>query len=223
MLNDFLIANRDGLISRCREMVARRFAPSETPAAVENGVPQFMLQLIDSLVLAQHSLVNDSAQSEIALRRAEIYKTAAFHGAELLRSGYSIDQVVRDYGDLCQSVTGMAVEQNVSISADEFRTFNLCLDDAIAGAVTSFGHERQTLTNERADNLRVRLKTFSDEHRRLVNIARHSFTAIKTGTVGPTGATGQLLMHTLDELYALNERIIPELHLLSEATTVTSR
>jgi hypothetical protein len=79
------------------------------------------------------------------------------------------------------------------------------------------------LTDARANNLRARLNGFSDEHRRLVNIAIHSFSAIKTGTVGPTGATGELLTHTLDELRALTERILPELHLLSEATTVTSR
>jgi hypothetical protein len=223
MLNDFLIANRDVLISRCKNMVAKRFAPAKMPIAVENGVPQFMVQLIDALDLEHRSVANDANEAKLDQRRAEIATTAAFHGAELLRVGYTIDQVVRDYGDLCQTVTAMALEQNVSISVDEFRTFNRCLDDAIAGAVTSFGQARQDLTDERANNLRVRLNSFADEYRRLVNIANHSFSAIKTGTVGPAGATGELLTHTLDELRALSERTLPQLHLLSEATTVSAR
>ena len=106
------------------------------------------------------------------------------HGAELLRTGYTIDQVVRDYGDVCQAVTELAVERDAAISTDEFRLLNCCLDDAIAGAVTSFGFARQKLTKELADNLHARLEAFIEEHRRLVNIAIHSFSAIKIGTVG---------------------------------------
>ena len=36
----------------------------------------------------------------------------------------------------------MAVERDAPISADDFRTLNRCLDDAIAGAVTEYGRER---------------------------------------------------------------------------------
>jgi hypothetical protein len=48
------------------------------------------------------------------------------------------DQVVRDYGDVCQAVTKLAIETKVPISVDEFRTFNRSLDNAIAGAVTEY-------------------------------------------------------------------------------------
>ena len=109
MLNDFLIANREDLISRCRTMVVTRFAPSEPPPTVENGVPQFMLQLVGLLDLERHGQTNHKLQPQLNQQREEIFRTAAFHGVELLQVGYSIDQVVRDYGDLCQSVTEMAL------------------------------------------------------------------------------------------------------------------
>ena len=53
-----------------------------------------------------------------------------------------MSQVVHDYGDVCQSITELAVETGASISAEDFRTLNRCLDEAIAGAVTEYGRER---------------------------------------------------------------------------------
>ena len=63
---------------------------------------------------------------------------ARAHGRQLLKRGFTVDQVVHDYGDVCQSVTELAVETDTAISAEDFRTLNQCLDDAIAGAVTAF-------------------------------------------------------------------------------------
>ena len=56
--------------------------------------------------------------------------------------GFNISQVVHDYGDICQAITEVAVEQNVPITTEEFHTLNRCLDTAIAEAVTE--HARIT-------------------------------------------------------------------------------
>jgi hypothetical protein len=69
---------------------------------------------------------------------SDVGTTAALHGGDLFREGYTIEQVVRDYGDVCQAVTKLAIETKAPISVDEFRTFNRCLDNAIAGAVTEY-------------------------------------------------------------------------------------
>ena len=53
-----------------------------------------------------------------------------------------MSQVVHDYGDVCQSITELAVETNAPIGTEDFRLLNGCLDDAIAGAVTQYGRER---------------------------------------------------------------------------------
>jgi hypothetical protein len=50
---------------------------------------------------------------------------------------------------------------------------------------------------------------FAADHRRLVAIALQSFTAIKTGNIGPGGATGDLLTLTLKELNKLTDRLQP--------------
>ncbi len=74
----------------------------------------------------------------------EIGVTAALHGRELLQQGFTVDQVVHDYGDLCQAVTELAFEDGAAIKVDEFRTLNRCLDNAIADAVTEFSSRRDS-------------------------------------------------------------------------------
>jgi hypothetical protein len=212
MLHEFLTSNRQLLISRCREKVARRFEPTEIPATIDHGVPLFLQQLVETLRSEQHTDFRDG-DSQPAPAATEIGRAAALHGAEMLRQGFSVDQVVHDYGDVCQSVTALAVEQNADISTDEFRTLNRCLDNAIADAVASFGSARQTSLNRQAETLQQRLVVFAAEHRRLIDIANHSLAAIKTGNIGISGATGTLLAHALEELGSLTDRTLPELRL----------
>jgi hypothetical protein len=68
--------------------------------------------------------------------------TAARHGGDLMRLGFTVSQVVHDYGDICQTITALAVEERAPISVEEFQILNRCLDTAIAEAVTE--HARVT-------------------------------------------------------------------------------
>ncbi len=68
--------------------------------------------------------------------RREIGRAAAKHGHELLQHGFTVNQVVHDYDDLCQAVTELAIEKNAPVSPGEFKTLNRCLDQAIADAVS---------------------------------------------------------------------------------------
>src|ERR1700733_4876689 len=211
MLHEFLTANRQLLITRCREKVSKRFEPTETPATIDHGVALFLPQLVETLREEQGTHVR-SLDSEPTPAHTEIGRAAALHGAELLRQGFSVDQVVHDYGDVCQCVTALAVEQEEPISADEFRTLNRCLDNAIADAVASFGSAHQTSLDHQTETL----------HRRLIDIAMQSFTAIKTGNIGISGATGTLLAHTLEELRSLTDRTLPDIVLASPRAKAVS-
>jgi len=213
ILHEFVTTNRQLLISRCRENVAKRFEPSETPATIDHGVPLFLQQLVETLREEQHT-TNRGHDSEPAPAPTAIGRAAALHGAELLRRGFSIDKVVHDYGDVCQCVTALAVEQEVHISTDEFRTLNRCLDNPIADAVASFGSARQLSFDRQVETLHQCLVVFSAEHRRLIDIAIQSLTAIKTGTIGISGATGILLAQALEELRSLTDRTLPEIFLV---------
>ena len=97
-------------------------------------MPLFLEQLAETLKAEQTTTARNS-DTEPAPTPTAIGRAAALHGAELLRGGFTIDQVVHHYGDVCQSVTALTVERTVAISTDEFRTLNRCLDNAIADAV----------------------------------------------------------------------------------------
>jgi hypothetical protein len=208
MLHSFLLSNRDLIVSRCKAKVAMRCEPAVVAGEADHGVPLFLQQLIKTLQAEQSTDIRDRADAEPAPARTDIGRAAALHGAELLRRGFSIDQVVRDYGDVCQSITTLAVEKSESISSDEFRTLNRCLDDAIADAVTSFGSARQRSIDLEAQTLQQRLADFAAEHRRLVDIAVESLAAIRTGNIGISGATGTLLAHALEEVGSLTDRTL---------------
>ena len=122
--------------------------------AQEFGIPQFLDQLIKTLQVEQTS--EPMRSREISgpdggkLVVSEIARTAARHGSELLLQGFPVDQVVHDYGDLCQAITGLAFEQKAPIQADEFQTLNRCLDNGIADAVKEYARQRDVLIEDRS-------------------------------------------------------------------------
>ena len=201
MLHEFITINREEIIERCRAKVANRSVPPPTKAEMEHGVPVFLDQLISALRLG-------------ASPSPEIARSAILHGHDLLRQGFTVSQVVHDYGDVCQSITDLAVETQTTISPDDFRMLNRCLDDAIAGAVTEYGRARNqsTLDGETARSTE-RLGFLAHELRNLINIAILAFDVLKTGNVGVGGSTGTVLNRSLMGLHALIDRSLAELRL----------
>jgi signal transduction histidine kinase len=197
MLHEFLTENRGELIARCEARVARRRSPRPTGTELDHGVPLFLDQVIDTL------------RRELRTT-PQIGKSATKHGNELLRRGFTVDQVVRDYGDVCQSVTELAGELNVPITTDEFRTLNKCLDDAIADAVTEHGRQHDQFVS---DEHTERLGLLAHELRNLINAASLAFVALSSGRVGVGGSTGAVLKRSLRGLRKLVDRSLTEVRL----------
>jgi signal transduction histidine kinase len=221
MLYEFLDRNRDALLARCREKVAKRPARRPTEQELKYGIPLFLDQLIEALRVQESAGPGEAGKVSFALSvtrptpsPTEIGRTAARHGNELLRTGFTLDQVVHDYGDLCQAATEMAVEQGTTVTADEFRLLNGCLDEAIADAITEFGRQRdQLVSDEMTRNMNERLGYFAHELRNLIANAILAVATVKKGTVGLSGATGALLDRTLIGLRDLVDRTLVEVRL----------
>jgi hypothetical protein len=163
------------------------------PEVIEQGVPV----LLDQLVSVLRAGLDPGP---------EIAETALLHGRDLLRAGFSVSEVVHTYGDVCQSVTELAVELNATISAEDFRLLNKCLDDAIASAVTEFGRkEGYSSTDGKAPHWSERV-----ELRDLSKAALAAFEAIWSGQVGIAGSTGTVLHRHLVEIVARTERSLAE-------------
>ena len=218
MMHEFLSANRTDLIDRCRIKVGNRPAPEATSEELEYGVPLFLDQLIKTLRVEQ---TTDPKQSRKisgpaggTQAQSEIGETAARHGRELLEHGFTVDQVVHNYGDLCQAITDLACEVKAPIDTDEFRTLNRCLDNAIAVAVTEYNYQHDSaVADKQTHALNERLGFFAHELRNLLNSATLALTAIKGGAVGVSGATGAVLDRSLVGLRSLIDRSLTEVRM----------
>ena len=211
MLYEFLISNQKELITRCRAKVAKRHAPRATDRELEYGIPVFLAQLTE--ILRQEGLGGPSktAAPPVAIG---IGKTASSHGHELLLKGFTVDQVVHDYGDLCQAVTELAIERKELITNDEFRTLNRCLDNAIAAAVSKFADERDRgIAQASEDTMNERLGILAHEYRNLINTAMLAVEAIKRGDIGIAGSTGAILDRSLKGLQDLTARALVDVRL----------
>lgn len=212
MLHDFIVANREVIIERVRARVRERTAAKPASAKLEHGVPLFLTQLADALAPAA-SLATSPLVGVSSAQRT-ITDGATLHGGDLLRNGFTMAQVVHGYGDVCQVVTELAHETKAAISASDFQVFNRCLDDAIAGAVTAYGHERERdLVYQGTERLGV----FTHEVRGMLSTAILSFDVIKKGMVGLSGSTGAIHARALAGLSALVERSLAEVRLAAGA------
>ncbi len=216
-LHDFLALNKTDLIDRCKEKVAGR-SPGVPSRDLEFGISRFLDQLINMLQVGQTTGPKRSRDvpgpigGQTAL--LEMSETATLHGRESLRRGYSLKDVVHDYGDLFQVVTDLAFEQSAPISTDEFGTLNRCLDNAIAFAVTEFGRQREAAAAEaQALALHERLRFFAHEVRNQLATVTLSLTVIKDGSVGFGGATGAVLEQGLLSLRSLVDRPLAEVRM----------
>jgi signal transduction histidine kinase len=215
MMFEFLTENRGELIERCRMKVAQRPAPRATEAELDYGITMFLDQIIETLKAEEVNTPGESQRlsgpaSGVDAVLSEMGAAAKEHGRELLQHGFTIDQVVHDYGDLCQSITDLAVEINAPIANNEFRTLNRCLDNAIAVAATEFNVQRDNVFTDKDARANERLGFLAHELRNHLNSATLALTAIKGGTVGLTGATGAVLDRSLVALRGLIDRSLAE-------------
>jgi signal transduction histidine kinase len=201
VLDDFIVANRAAIVALTRARVASRRSPRPSDVELSNGIPLFLDQLTDALRLAK---------AKGTANHAQIRASAGRHGHDLLGTGLTIAQVVHDYGDVCQAVTELAMQQGAAIAPDEFQTLNLCLDDAIAEAVTEYARFRESAIEDHGTE---RLGVLAHEMRNLLSTATLSFEAIKSGHVPPGGSTGLLHSRCLLGLSVLIDRSLADVRL----------
>ena len=201
MLYEFVTTYRDAIIDLAREKLTARPWPPASPEELENGVPLFLTQLSDKL---------RSESAGEAHSQGAIGAGATKHGRDLLALGFTVSQVVHDYGDICQAITELAIKQNAPITTDEFKTLNACLDTAIAEAVTEHARitaqSRSTEESERSGHL-------AHETRDLLDTAIFAFQALKRGTVAINGSTGAVLGRSLMGMRDLVHSTLSEIRL----------
>jgi hypothetical protein len=183
-LGQFIGAHREELLLRCRAKVATRPSPPPTDAEIERGIPQFLDDITGEL-------------SGGPSKKLQMARSATQHGVDLFSDGFTVSQVVHDYGAVCQSVTDLAVELGAPISTEDFRTLNRCLDDSIASAVSAYGRQKQP---DHSLDQSITL-------RNLITTAMSGFEVLQSGKVGIDGSTGRLVHRCLLSMVELTSNV----------------
>lgn len=224
MMHAFLSNNRDELIARCKAKVSKRPHRSATDEQLSNGVPLFLEQLRCTLIAEEEGIDDVAARVSgpsggDTLALSEIGVAAAAHGKALLALGFTVEQVVHDYGDLCQAITELAEERDTPFQVDEFRTLNRCLDNAIADAVSEFSAQRDSLVAERMSSAaNERLGFLVHELRNALQMANLSVRAMELGGLTLMGATGAVLKRSLASIRSLVDSSLAEVRAGGDAT-----
>jgi len=201
MLHEFITTHREPIIARTREKLTDRPWPLASTSELEHGVPLFLTQLCETLRWET---------TPTPFSQKVITESAGKHGRELRALGFNISQVVHDYGDICQAITDVAVEQHVPITTEEFHILNRCLDTAIAGAVTE--HARVTADSRSTEEVE-RSGQLAHEIRDILNTALLAFHTLKRGTVAINGSTGTVLGRSLMSLRDLVDNTLSDIRM----------
>jgi signal transduction histidine kinase len=198
MLLEFIATHREEITARTRKTLGSRTAPHPTDVEILHGVPLFLDHLAARL------------RADVDPPTDQLSASASIHGRELLDAGFTIGQVVQDYGDICQAITELAVELGPQITNEEFRTLNLCLDIAITDAVTEYARQSEHAIMGRGVE---HLGFLAHELRNLLNTATLAFDAVQSGSVAPRGTTASLVAKSLAAMSDLVSRSLAEVRL----------
>lgn len=134
-LHEILTARHDEVMQRWKAQVRGTLAPQAMPTLeLVDHIPEFVDEIVDAL----------RADAGLPARAPspETSATAAGHGEQRLRLGFSLDSVVREYGALRDAIVATAREAGAELTFRELQILFDATVDGIADAVTTYAHQR---------------------------------------------------------------------------------
>jgi len=139
-LHEVLAATRDEVIERWKEQVRGTLAPQAMPAyELIDHIPEF----VDEIVFA--------LQADAGFAAPDVGPTAAGHGAQRLRLGFSLESVVREYGVLRDAIVDTARAASATITFRELQILFDSIVDGIARAVAEYSRQRDAELSRQAN------------------------------------------------------------------------
>ncbi|HEY6461725.1 MAG TPA: HAMP domain-containing sensor histidine kinase, partial [Polyangiaceae bacterium] len=158
------------------------------------------------------------------LERAPGVKDSAHdHGVAQHERRRSVSNVVYDYASICDAVTSVAMDRGAPVTAGEFRTLNLTVDEAVASALEAYAGRRGEV---HAAEQRARLQelgAFTHELRNALNAALFALEAMKRRQLPLDSRTGRVLERALERLRALVQSSLVDVRLGAGSASSWSR
>ena len=209
-MHEMLTENRTQILEHCR--VAMKESMHLTDAeGVDEGLVTLYNQLLEVVDL---STEEDSPETRQKIVKEAISDTESKkHAQDFHSRGYTIMQLVRGYGSLCQGITDFAQDNDKSITSAEFAQLNLCLDIAIAQAVTEFQKLEVSFTEK---DERLKMGYLIRELRNSLSGAVLSHELIRSGRVGVNGSTSAIMTTAHTRMRELIDRSVAEFRMSAD-------
>ncbi|MEO6462992.1 MAG: RsbRD N-terminal domain-containing protein, partial [Candidatus Eisenbacteria bacterium] len=134
-LHQMLADQRDEVMLRWNGQVRGTLAPEAMPALeLTDHLPEFL----DEIVSALRSDAGLASRGPLP----EVSATAAGHGAQRLRLGFSLDAVVREYGALRDAIVQTTRDAGAQLTDRELQVLFDVTVSGIAHAVSEYTHQR---------------------------------------------------------------------------------
>jgi signal transduction histidine kinase len=175
-LHELLAEKRDEVMQRWHAQVRGTLAPDAMPTLeLTDHIPDFLDEIVSSL----------RSDSGLAPRGPSPEKsaTAAEHGAQRLRLGFSLDSVVREYGALRDAIVHTAREAGAELTDRELQSLFDITVSGIAHAVSEYTHQRDAELVRQANE---HFAFIAHELRNPLSSAAMAFNVLKsTGVLSP--------------------------------------
>lgn len=218
-LHEVLAARQAEVLARWTAVVHGAIAPeSIRPTELLDHLPKFL----DELVIALRD-AGTASSTELLLKRGS---TAAVHGEQRFRLGFSLDAVVREYGALRGAIVETGRLAGAEISLDELSVLADAITSGLAHAVGEYAHQRDA---ELARHANEHFAFIAHELRNPLASARTALELLKQQKLVPSeGRAIQALERGLTRTAELIEeslstaRLASGIDLRRELTTLTA-
>src|SRR5436305_7804159 len=197
MLERVLRERREELLA-----IARGGLRAKIPERPEDEVVNHLPGIVDHIARE----LEMTSQGELS-EPDEIKRLAAEHGSQRENLGIDLAHVASDYGLVCDSIAEVAKRHNLDVPASEWQTLNRALDTSIAAAISSYQDQHNSKTRRQAA---LHLGGVAHELRNSLSAVQAAFDVIKTGRVGVTSRTSEVLDRQLQYLSGLANDLVGE-------------
>jgi len=130
-LHEFLREQGDAVVERWRHRLRERLGAEDlTGAELSDEMPSFIAELVSALDPATESTLPEQSEA------------APEHGRQRWRTGFDLDEVIREYGLLGDTILEIINDKGSTITAREARILLTSLHTGAAGAVSAYIERR---------------------------------------------------------------------------------
>jgi len=193
-LAELLRAKRSEIVERWLHRIGREHDGDDLPAAeLRDHLPTFFDQLVNAL---SHRTEPERAASTAA---------ASQHGEQRLRVGFDVDEVVREYDLLGDTILETADAAGVAVSIDQTRILLRLVNAGTAEAIAAYvGRRDEEAKREAATHLSF----VAHELRNPLNAVALAMTGLRRTLLSPGGKLVEMLDRSVTRIRELVDQVL---------------